>query len=412
MKKLLLLVFVCVFSFSVISCGKADTENNGGESMEVKETLAETVDQTVAETKDENGSDVVTQPEEEGISHVFEMTDLRKAIVDYMRSMSAVVWTPNEDFSLNGDHNTWGVNLNFKKGQTYYGLPYTRAFSGLEDFSKYIENGVYKGPCGSYDTMPGNNCSSSCDQSWRRYIVSNTEATYTYVPGFGNKTIAPVGDYEYPTGNRDTYKIISQNAQEKIFEAYALCKPADAIVKWSDAKSAGHARMIAAEAVVVRNAQGKINAGRSHLIVIEQTNKLTTVNGNQSTWLVDKVYTFSELLADGYVPVTPTVLAEGGELKVKLIDGNTSENIGKMLAGTIETNCSISSLEMVVSDENGNKVKEYVLEVENGTDKINLRKYSFNLDTASLPSGKYNYKLTVHTPALGSVTLQELAFEK
>ncbi len=397
-KKIFLVVLLLVFALCMFSCSSGEEKK----PVDTKDTVDTTVETEIQEEEKDDGT----------VEHIFEVADLRKNIVDYMRSMSSVEWTPSESFSLNGDHNTWGVNLNFKKGQKYLGLPYTRAFSGLDDFAKHIENGVYKGPCGSYDTMPGNNCSSSCDLSWRRYIVSNTEATYTYVPGFGNKTIGPVGNYEYPSGNRDTFTIISANKPEAIYEGYALCKPADAIVKWSDKGAAGHARMIAAEPTVVRNAQGKINAGRSYLTVIEQTNKLTETDGKQSTWLVDKIYTFSELLNDGYIPVTPTVLAEGGELKITLTDGNTAEDIGKMLSGTIETNCSISSLEMVVTDEGGNKVKEYVLNVENGTDKINLRKYSFNLDTASLPTGEYTYILTAHTVSLGSVKLQTIEFEK
>ncbi len=397
-KTISLSVLLSVLVLCMVSCGSGEEK----EPVDTKESVGITDETEIYEAKKDEGT----------VEHVFEIADLRNSIVDYMRSMSSVEWTPNEDFSLNGDHNTWGVNLNFKKGQKYLGLPYTRAFSGLDDFAKHIDNGVYKGPCGSYDTMPGNNCSSSCDLSWRRYIVSNTEATYTYVPGYGNKTIAPVGNYEYPSGNRDTFTIISANKPEAIYEGYALCKPADAIVKWSDARAAGHARMIAAEPTVVRNAQGKINAGRSYLTVIEQTNKLTESNGKQTTWLVDKIYTFSELLNDGYIPVTPTVLAEGGELKITLTDGNTAENIGKTLAGTIETNARITELEMVVTDTNGNKVKECVIEVENGTDKINLRKYSFKLDTAGLPTGKYTYKLTAHTPCLDSVILQEIEFEK
>lgn len=387
-----------LLTFCAVSCGSADKKGTveTGKGTEISE-------ESKAETE---------QTKEGYAEHIFEIVDLRRNIVDYMRSMSSVEWTPNENFSLNGDHNTWGVNLNFKKGQKYIGLPYTRAFSGLDDFAKHIENGVYKGPCGSYDTMPGNNCSSSCDMAWRRYIVSTTEATYTYVPGYGNKTISPVGEYKYPENNRDTYAIISANSQDVIYEAYTLVKPADAIVKWSDSRSAGHARMISAEPTVVRNAQGKINAGRSYLTVIEQTNQLTSSNGKQTTWLVDKIYTFSELLNDGYVPVTPTVLADGGELKITLIDGNTAENIGKTLAGTIETNARITELEMVVSDADGNEAKRCVIEIENGTDKINLRKYSFKLDTAALPAGKYTYKLTAHTPCFEAVTLQKIEFEK
>ncbi|MBQ6701563.1 MAG: hypothetical protein IJN17_01240 [Clostridia bacterium] len=410
-KKIMFFVISAVLCFGLVSCGgsedgqKNETEYGGETSVDTAvETVVGTGEETVAETE--------KTPENNVIEHKIAVEDLRARIVDYMRSMSAVEWTPNETFSLNGDHNTWGVDLNFKKGQTYYGLPYTRAFSGLDDFTVHIENGVYKGPCGDYNTMPGNNCSSSCDLAWRRYLVSDTEATYTYVPGFGNKTISPVGDYTYPSGNRDTYKIIEQNDQQKLFESYALVQPADAIVKWSDARSAGHARMVAENAVVVRNAAGKINAGRSYIVVIEQTNKLTTVDGKQSTWLVDKKYTFTELMNDGYIPVTPKALAEETELKITYTDPNTADNIVTSLSGTLELSTSVKTVNMTVSDENGNVVKEYAIEVEPGTTKINLRKYTFNLDIGKLPEGKYNYKLEANTPASGTIELLVLDFEK
>lgn len=367
------------------------------------ETVAETLSEAEAETEND-GAVMVT----------FDGTNIRKDIVDYMKSMALIPWTPSEDFSLNGDHNTWGVDLNFKKGGAYLGLPYTRAFSDLDGFAKHVEDGVYKGPCGDYNTMPGNNCSSSCDTSWRRYLISTTEATYTYVPGYNNKTIMPVGSYTYPENNRDTAKIIAENGREAMFEAYALCRPADAIVKWLDSRTAGHARMVSEDAVVVRNNSGKINGSRSYLKVVEQTNKLTSSQGKQSTWLVDKVYTFNELCDDSYVPVTPTVFADGKTETpfISYTDGNTADNIAASLMGTVESNYRISTLEMTVTDGDGKVVKEYVLEVDLGTSKINLRKYTFNLDIKSLPAGKYGYKLVAHTPCLGSAELCSLDFVK
>lgn len=399
LKRLIFIGLVAIMSIELAACA------------EPKEKVEETVNETAAETEAPSETTVF----KDGTAEItFDGTKVRQGIVDFMRGMANVEWTPNEAFSLNGDHNTWGVDLNFKKGKPYRGLPYTRAFSNLDDFAKYIEDGVYKGPCGSYDTMPGNNCSSSCDLAWREYLISDTEATYTYVPGYGNKTITAVGSYQYPDNNRDTLKIINENPQDEMFEAYAAVKPADAIVKWSNKNNAGHARMVCAEAVVMRNSQGKINGGRSYITVIEQTNKMTSVGGRETTWLVDKVYTFAQLIADGYVPVTPVALADGKTETptVKLTDGNTSKNVVSSLMGNIETNTRISEIELIVTDSQGAYVKSHKAEIENGMAKINLRKYTFNLDIGSLPSGKYKYKIMIHTPKLGSACLQELPFEK
>lgn len=406
-KRILLLVLSLTLCLCASACGKGG--NGGNDGGKAPESSGQP-DATEAVTQPEDTTEV-----DDGVIKVtFDGSGIREGIVAYMRSMAMVEWKPSQTFSLNGDHNTWGVDLNFTAGKSYRGLPYTRAFSGLDDFAQHISGGVYNGPCGDYNTMPGNNCSSSCDLSWRKYLVSDTEATYTYVPGYGNKTIVAVGDYEYIDKNRDTYKIIDKNDRDVMLEAFALCKPADAIVKWSDTKQAGHARMVCADAKVVRNAQSKINAGRSYITVVEQTNKLTTADGKGTTWLVDKVYSFAELLTDGYIPVTPVGLADGKVITptVTLTDGNTAENIASTLMGTLETNCALSTVEMTVTDEKGEVAKSYTLEVEHGTTKLTLRKYSFNLDIKSLPAGKYVYKLTVNTPALGSAVLQELSFEK
>lgn len=395
------LVLVVLFMLAMTAC---KNENN---TTDPDETLQK-------ETVDTEKTDIEEEVDDGMVKVTLDGKNVRKDIVDYMRSMAMVEWTPSEDFSLNGNHGSWGVDLSFKAGTVYRGLPYTRAYSDLEAFLAHLENGVYKGPCGSYDDMPGSNCSTSCNVAWRRYLISTVNATYTYVPGFGNTTVMPVGNYKYIEGNRDTSKIISANTADEIYEAYALCKPADAIVKWSDTKSAGHTRMVASDVVVVRNSDGKINGNKSYITIIEQTNKLTSVQRKKTTWLVDKKYTFSELMTDTYVPITHKVLSNE-EIEtpyITYVDKNTKDDIAKSLMGTVESNYRISSILMTVKDQSGKTVKEYTADIENGVSKINLRKYTFNLDIASLDAGKYTYTLVANTPCLGSATLLELDFEK
>lgn len=349
------------------------------------------------------------------VKFTYDGSNIRNDIVDYMKSMAHLEWKPNETFFLTADNGSWGVDLTFNKGVKYRGLPYTRGFSDLEKFVGYVEDGVYKGPCGDYQTMPGNNCSSACDLSWRRYLLSEVSSTYTYIPNSCDEALIAVGSYENPEKTHDTKTIIAHNGLEKIYEAYSMCKLADAVVKWGDESWAGHARMVTGEVVIKRNAQGKINPNRSYLVLTDQTNGMKKDEGGlDTTWNVDKQYSFEKLAKEGYVPVTHPVFANGQieEPYISYTDGNTAKNIKRGLRGVVKSNYAIGSIEATVTDGEGSVVRRHIENVKNGIGELSIRQFSRKLDIASLSSGKYTYKLKVNTMCMGEFELCCFEFEK
>ncbi len=233
-----------------------------------------------------------------------EIAELRKAAVAYMKEMSEVKWTPEEDVDLT----CITKKLFYKKGETYYGIIYnTNDGVGLETFNEYLHDGVYKGPY-TKPEIPGNHCTSCLLVTWRKLGDKNT-ACYTanMMPQCGTG-ILPLGDYIWKQEDTTTIEMVDRTDENTIYEAYALMQEGDAVL-YCFGRS-GHARMVK-EVNIIRNEDGKINPEESYIITIEQTNSFdpqrTDIN---TTWYVDHKYTFAKLYERKYVPITVPIFQE------------------------------------------------------------------------------------------------------
>ena len=400
MKKAIKFLFVFALSVALICCfvGCSNKKNN-------------------EEKNGQTATEIQMQPQlEYPIRVELDSSNVRELIVEYMTSMAKIKWTPSESIHITADNGSWGVNMKYEKGKKYMGLPYTRAYSDLEIFSEYVKKGVFTPEKNTgYEDMAGANCSSACDVSWQKALLNETGATYTYVPGYKKKLLIPVGEYKYPQNNCDTKIIIGMNNRDVMFEAYANCNPADAIVKWSDESSSGHCRMVVAKAVVKRNAKGKISGSASYLTMTEQTNSFVSSSANSQTcWRVEKIYTFEDLYSDNYIPVTHKVFADGKTEQhyFKYSDGNTSEDVARGLKGDIESNYAIHSIELTVYDKSGEIVKKHYDLFDKGSAKVNLKKYTFALGISELPEGEYTYTLSAENILLGKAEICRIEFTK
>ena len=395
-KFLILFAFIIAFVCCFCGCSK-----KGNAVKDRGETATET------QTKTEIEYPIYVELDSSGV---------REKIVKYMTSMAEIKWTPNRTIHITADNGSWGVNMKYEKGMKYMGLPYTRANSDFEGFSEYVKNGVFIPEKNSdYENMVGANCSSACNVSWKKALLNETGATYTYVPGYSKKLLVPVGEYKYPEYNSDTIRIIGMNNRDVMFEAYAKCNPADAVVKWSDESSAGHCRMVAAKAVIKRNAKGKISGSASYLTMTEQTNGFVAAKSNSQTcWRVKKIYTFEDLYSDNYIPVTHRVFANESieQHYFKYSDGNTSEDIVNGLKGDIESNYAVHAVEFVIYDKSGEIVKKYYDLLDNVSGKVNLKKYTFALGISELPAGEYTYTLSAENILIGKAELCKIEFTK
>lgn len=218
---------------------------------------------------------------------------LRTKVVDYMRAASSVQWTPKEDIPYYNPEQ----NFSFKKGETYYGIPYTQ-FSrnnNLEAFSTQLEtiDGVqyYVGPC-EYDKYWGSDCSASLSNAWKQVDPDFPSLLTRRMIPDRPKEIVPVGKYELNFYD-STPNIVNENGFDVMKSAYALLKPADAVIMHVDYD--GHAML------VVRN-----EPENERLYISDQTGLNKGVpkgRDGRSTFRFDQEFSYEQLFEYGYIPV-------------------------------------------------------------------------------------------------------------
>ena len=230
--------------------------------------------------------------------------ELRSKIVDYMRAAANVEWTPKEDIEY------WnGSGFVFKKGETYYGLPYTQfqRNHNLASFETQIETidgqRVYVGPT-NREGYFGSDCSASVSNAWRQ-VDPDLPALLTrrMIPD-RPKEVVPVGDY--PLNFYDsTPNIVKEAGYETMKAAYAQLKPADAVVMHVNYD--GHVMLIL-----------KNDPENERVFVSDQTglaNGKPKGKDGRSTFRVDCEYTYKRLFDNGYIPIALKVVDDAANEK-------------------------------------------------------------------------------------------------
>lgn len=226
--------------------------------------------------------------------------EIRTKVVDRIREMATIPWTPLEDITY--WNKKYGVV--FKKGEHYTGIPYTQRNrqTSTKRFRKHLDsNGTYTGPA----DYIGSDCSSSVSNAWRAIDPELPFlSTHLMFPGMGK--IVKVGEYEVTSLNL-TSDIVKDNGKEVIFAAYEMLKPGDAVMTRYDTD--GHVRLVS-----------KVDPENRCVYVIEQCGVRAggkTVS-DHSTWRVDRKMSYDELFETNYIPIT----------HIGLIDTTTSPSGG------------------------------------------------------------------------------------
>lgn len=240
---------------------------------------------------------------------------LRAKIVDYMRAAASVQWTPKEDIPYyNPEH-----GFSFKKGETYYGIPYTQ-FSrnnNLASFSTQLQtiDGVqyYVGPC-EFNTYWGSDCSASVSNAWKQADPNFPSLLTRRLIPDRPKDVVPVGKYALNFYD-STPDIVKENGLEVMKQAYSQLKPGDAVIMHVDYD--GHAML------VLKNEPEK---GR--LFISDQTGLSHGVpkgrNGH-STFRIDCEYTYEKLFENAYIPVALKKVDDATH-EVELFNGKDLDN--------------------------------------------------------------------------------------
>lgn len=322
--------------------------------------------------------------------------DYRKIVMDYMMKMADTPWTAGEDFSI-----TWKkagdfkVDLNFKKGETYYGVPYSQARASLEQFRMFVkDDGSFTSPNYYYEEMVGNHCSSSIGLAYQQLIDFPFEGRLL-VWDARKGVLSFVNGLQKP--DKETYytsDVFELNGQERVFEAYASVEEGDIINKIKP--GTGHARM-ARSVKVVRDENGKIDPENSIVYCIEQTNEFDkTRTDRKTTWWIDRPYTFQKLWNTHFMPLTLDIFRTKAPLEDAYIafDGkNTPESIKRSLSGKVTSNFPLAYVRAEVTDADGRDVgvfyrykfsKQYTIDLSEAWQELNI---------PSLKKGRYTYTL-------------------
>ena len=346
---------------------------------------------------------------------VKDIAAMRQIVVDYMFEMFNFEWTPAENFSLTVEKK---YNLNYEKGNTYYGLPYSSTRVGsVEEFKSYMKDGVYYGPT-DVKVAPGNHCTSSIFQAWAK-IGNSVTARWSkdMLPSMG-KGVIPVGSYKWKDCPQEhpeeptTKDIIKANSIQDIFKAYSLLDIGDAILRREP--TWGHARVICEKPVIVTNEDGIIDGDKSFVTTIEQTSswdKKATIN---TTFYVNHKYTFNQLLETNYIPVTCSELLSGKveKQKVELLPEICQCDLVNGLKGKVLANYDIFWVQARIKDS-----RDKIIYTETKYPFTTTREYELNKfedlvsAVSNLKDGEYNFDLILRIKT-DDITVTSIKFIK
>ncbi|MBQ6702950.1 MAG: hypothetical protein IJN17_08375 [Clostridia bacterium] len=417
MKKFILLILAVVFCIAVLaSCG-SDSSDGGDKTDDVQATGG-----------DETGNE--DDPgENQPTGHIHDLTDemkakvykwvefdlpadLRQAVVDYMYEQASVEWVCAESFGVKEEWEHWGINLDFQKGVKYTGQPYANSQVNVALFKRVLKDGTYTSPSTSWDDVHGSQCVSSILNAMQQCFIIDGWS-YSLNPGSESFDGIKVGDYKVdikPVNQETpTLKVCEDNGKDVIFDAYSKLQKGDTIITVNNWV---HARMVV-DVTIVKNNAGVLNTRRSVVKCVEQTNAFDTSRSDvKTTWRVDKMYTFEELYADGYLPATYEELQTGiSHIPYITLDVENTPNVlakGQLL-GNVRSNYPVRYVILEVLGENGEVVKEYTVRGQMNDYAFGLRKYSYNLFGDGLEKGNYTFVMTAGIAA-GEIEFERVAF--
>jgi len=304
---------------------------------------------------------------------------LREKAERAMYDMCTLVWKPQRDIPHTCNCALLVCNGVYSNTYTQIGLPYNHKGGSLAR-AKYclnedgtVKEWVYKmseeNTFDTFDMYIGNDCSTCVQQAWwsvsnkvefKRSGQQSPAAAQLY-----NTGILPVGQYKYtceelkldPTSSgKITENITKANGPEVMYEAYAQLRMADGVCYNGEN---GHSRLCAADAVVVRDENGKIEPQYSYVLMHEQG--VQRIDDEAMTYSMCDTfvkYTFDQLFRGTYVPVTiPEFMGAAIDVPTCTLEGGLEENNRFALTtGIAKANYSLDYVTMVITDAEGNEV--------------------------------------------------------
>lgn len=415
MKRVLLFLLALLTVALLVSCGDS---GNKEPAVSGNETVAETVPGGNGEDEVVNQEPIVPINVEDYYKAVlFTLPDepFRDAIVSHMRKQSSIEWVCGAEFGVYEKFNSWGIDLTFEKGVKYTGIPYADTKVSYIQFEEALKNGRYTSESTAWKDVFGVQCVSSVMNSIQQFDPKTCGYSSNLTPGLKDFKGVIVGNYKLPEDVKQTKQIIEANDPEVMWEAYASLKKGDMVIRQDLINDNSHLRVVASDPVIVRNSAGKINKSRSYITCVEQTNAFdkTRTDGVKTTWYIDHMYTFDNLLATDYVPVTLEIYSKNiGECEVPYITLDTEITVPQIqknaLGSTVRSNFPIRYVHLDIYTKDGIFVKRAKAYDMATAYAVNLRKYSMTL-TEGLENGDYTLVVSAGI-ARGSAELARVDF--
>ena len=358
---LLATMLVLTMALSMVACGAEEEQTGPTTSVSAYKSEGEHTELTdMVSWEDINAFPIKSAD--------MSIQELRQLCVDFFRYCKTAQWIPADSWDFT--HHDDGRNPDtLHAGVVYGGLPYVGlASSAIYRLMDYIdpETGVVNiAAAGKYQKMFGNQCAQGAYQGWSRVINS---AKYRGTPAM---TMANgfyrLGDYTYQdvltgwSGSYGTDECKTENGEEVMYESYALLKAGDGIVYYT---TAGHVVMIATDAVVERDANGKIDPHNSYVTVIDQTPTWasgTNADGQKYEYQanVDAKWSFQKLFQGNYLPFTYAEWLGTDpieETEVEFSFEGESINEKQLFAAAVISNYHIYDAYAIVRDKKGNEI--------------------------------------------------------
>lgn len=324
--------------------------------------------------------------------------DLREIVYDHMYTMSQVEWVAGKTWTTHKKNGSTGLQLKYIEGNTYYGIPYASTKCALYTFSDFIVDGTFTPESDIYEEIIGNHCSASMGLAYQQII------DLPYYGGLKENNyrkglISAANDLQLPIepgdliGSYDSQKVFDLNGKDKIYEAYATLGRGDILYKM--VSPSGHTRMVS-KVEVEKNVAGKIIPSRSYVYCIEQTSAWAD-NKQNSTWFIDRKYSFEKLASTLFTPFTLDIFHEENptvfDAYILVTDDNDEVSLKRMLKGSIESTFPINYVRATITDKDGNIIKEVLKYDLQNNYKITLRDMTYTLSADKLPAGTYNFTL-------------------
>lgn len=368
MRKLLALLLAALTLVGLLAaCGGGEENKSGGEVTSVSKYTAEG---TFTEIKDKLSWEGINAFPIKSADMSIE--DARKLCVDFFRYAKTARWIPETYYPIyeSGTPEPGEEPVrSLQEGVIHGGLPYISYGTGnVYRMMDYLdaEKGVMNMlPAEEKPALFGNQCANGSYVGFARVINSaNLKATRYNTESNG---FLRVGPYIYPdtlqafSSDNTTKKVIAENGEETMYESYALLKAGDGITYFT---SAGHIVMIASDAVVTRDAEGKIDPEKSFVTVIDQTPKFLTAtaeSGDVYTYQgnVDAKWSFADLIKGNYLPFTFAEWTGADPIEeTEVTFSHTGETIteSKLLSSKVTSNYYIFDIYAQVYDSNGSEI--------------------------------------------------------